>query len=594
MVLNNYIKKTEMDYLYEQAALWLKWDKTPETRKEIEDLVASKNEEELKKRFCKRIEFGTAGLRGKMCAGFNCMNNLIVQQASQGLALAVEELVQNAHEKGVVIGYDGRYHSKEFAAITAKVFISKGFKTYLFSTLCPTPWTAFAVGYLKTACGVMVTASHNPKADNGYKVYWENGCQIIEPIDANIASKIHSNLEPWDLSNVDISKVIDPLADVSAEYYKQMMLTIPHFECPEQPKVKYVYTAMHGVGSKYVQDAFKTAKLPQPILVPLQNEPDPEFPTVPFPNPEEGKGALKCSIEVAEANGATVIIANDPDADRLSVAVKSGNGWRQFTGNEMSNLIADWTYNKYVASGDKTPAFMVRSTVSSSFISKMGEVEGFDTYETLTGFKWIGNKAKEIVDTQHKKLLMAYEEAIGFVIGNMSYDKDGVRAAVCFAAMALEYAEQGFNLEDRLNMLYEKYGYFASNNKYYFCYDPKLMEKIFNKMRNNGQYYWKFGKYAVKSIRDLTVGIDTAQPDKKPLLPVSASTQMITYTFENGCKATLRGSGTEPKLKYYIELPGKKGVKPEDVIAELMDLSHELLQASLEPEKNGLIPPKAE
>ena len=189
---------------------------------------------------------------------------------------------------------------------------------------------------------------------------------------------------------------------------------------------------------------------------------------------------------------------------------------------------------------------------------------------------------------------MAYEEAIGFVIGQMSYDKDGVRAAVSFAAMALEYAEEGKSLEDRLNYLYEKYGYFAINNKYYFCYDPAKMVAIFNKMRNDGKYVWKFGKYAVKNIRDLTVGIDTAQPDKKPLLPVSASTQMITYTFENGCVATLRGSGTEPKLKYYIELPGKPGEKHEDVIAELMDLSHELLQACLEPEKNGLIPPKSE
>ncbi|KAL7721242.1 Phosphoglucomutase-2 [Entamoeba marina] len=582
-----------MSDVYELAKQWLEWDTTEETRKEIQDLVAAKNEEELSKRLSKRIAFGTAGLRGKMCAGFSCMNNLIIQQATQGLALAVEQNVKDAHNKGVLIGYDGRYHSKEFAGIAAKVFLKQGFKVYLFSTLCPTPWVAFGVSKLQTACGVMVTASHNPKADNGYKVYWENGCQIVEPIDAIIATSINNNLQPWDISSVDVSKAVDPLEEINTAYYKTMMETVPAFKCPEQPKVKYVFTPMHGVGSVYVQNAFKASTLPQPILVPAQNEPDPEFTTVPFPNPEEGKGALKCSIEIAEQNGATVILANDPDSDRLSVAVKSGNNWRQFTGNEMASLIADWTWLKYKESGCTTKPFMVRSTVSSAFINKMGEVEGFDVHETLTGFKWIGNKAKQLADNG-EKLLMAYEEAIGFVIGDMSFDKDGVRAAVCFAAMALEYAEKGITLEDRLNQLYEKYGYFASNNKYYFCYDPSLMSKIFHKMRNDGKYYWKFGKYNVASIRDLTDGVDTAQSDKKPLLPVSKSTEMITYTFENGCKATLRGSGTEPKLKYYIELPGKPGVSKEEVVAELMELSRELLEFSLEPEKNGLVAPKVE
>ena len=575
----------------QEAQKWLEWDTNPLTRQETETMISTRDEKSLKACFGKRMMFGTAGLRGKMRTGINCMNNLTVQQASQGLSITIDQHVPNGKSRGILIGYDGRHHSAEFAEIVARVFVKQGFKTYLFSQMVPTPWVAYGCEVLKTAAGVMVTASHNPKDDNGYKVYWDNAVQIIEPIDSYISNNILANLAPWDISDVNLSSTIDPLETVSNSYYEKMMQTIPKFVVPKEPKLTYVYTPMHGVGSPYVQEAFKHAGLPAPLLVPLQDKANPNFDTVPFPNPEEGKGALKLSIEVAEQHGATLILANDPDADRLSVAVKVNDGWKQFSGNEIATLLADYTYKKHVESGDTRKPFMVRSTVSSAFIDVMGREEGFETYETLTGFKWIGNKGKELVEKEGKKQLMSFEEAIGFIIGDMSFDKDGVRTAVTVAAMALEYAENGIDLYQQMEKIVEKYGYLAMNAHYYFCYDPNTLVKIFTKMRNNGEYCWKYGRFAVKNIRDLTVGVDTAQPDKKPVLPVSASSQMITYTFENGCIATIRGSGTEPKLKYYIELPGKKGQKKEEVIAEVMELSKVLLETCLEPKVNGLVDP---
>eukprot|EP00727_Mastigamoeba_balamuthi_P005653 m51a1_g1707 putative phosphoglucomutase (595) ;mRNA; f:520686-523111 len=585
------VKPTGDAKLDELVAKWLEWDSTPATRREIEQLASKPDVAELRARLAKRIAFGTAGLRGPMRAGFACMNNLTVQQASQGLCTSVAELVADAKKRGVVVGYDGRHHSREFAEITARVFLSRGFTVLLYPRVVPTPFVPFAVTHLKLAAGVMVTASHNPKQDNGYKVYWDNGCQIVSPIDAHIANKINENLVPWDLLTAPaISTARDPLPEVMKLYYSAML---PLRSSGAPPSMKIVYTAMHGVGADYVKKAFETFGLAPYIGVEKQLQPDPEFPTVTFPNPEEGREALDLAIETAKRVGSPLILATDPDADRLAVAERNPDGtWRLFTGNEIGILLASWAWQNFRA---RSPAIkpadcvMLTTAVSSRMLSAFAKSEGITFQETLTGFKWLGTAAHAQIKAG-KHFVFAFEEAIGFMIGDMSLDKDGVRAAAVFADMARTLARDGLSCADQLLKLYRKYGYHATCNKYFFCYDPAVLESIFGRLRKDGHYAQTIGSWKVKHVRDLTVGYDDAQPENKPVLPTSASTQMITYTFENGCTATLRGSGTEPKLKYYIEYPGEFSQR-DKVDKELAEMVKAIIAECLRPAENGLKPP---
>lgn len=576
---------------------WLQWDRNEETIKEIKDLVANNNEAELKARLAKRIAFGTAGLRGPMQAGFACMNDLTVIQASQGLCKYLQTLVSDLKQRGVVVGYDGRHHSKEFAEWTAATFLSQGIKVYLFSTLVPTPFVSFATPHLKCAAGVMVTASHNPKDDNGYKVYWDNGCQINVPHDKGISDCIEQNLAPWEYNKAELLKselLQDPTETISAAYLKEIVEKCCFHKSENTQAVPVTYTAMHGVGAQWVAKAFEAFSLSPFIPVPQQVVPDAEFPTVAFPNPEEGKGALKLAIETAEKAGSVLILATDPDADRLAVAEKLPSGeWKVFTGNEIGALLANWAWLKYKQSHsnvDPSKCVVVNSTVSSKFLKALADKEGLKYDETLTGFKWIGNQAA-IRMKEGYNFLFGFEEAIGFLFSDVNLDKDGVRAAAVFAEMNLQLRKQGLSIVQQLDKIYQTYGYFITRNRYFFCYDPVKMENIFNAIRNyngSGKYPSSCGSYKIKHTRDLTTGYDDSQTDLKAILPVSKSTQMITFFFENGCVATLRGSGTEPKLKYYIEL---SGADPKQVEATLEDMVKSIIDTCLKPVENQLTPP---
>lgn len=580
---------------------WLEWDKDPETREEITQLVKSENWAELRGRLCRRIAFGTAGLRGNMKAGFFCMNNLTIQQTSQGLAVSVKELIPDCLTKAVVIGYDGRHHSKEFAAITAHVFATAGFTNIqLYSHLVPTPFVPYGVNYFHGCVGVMVTASHNPKQDNGYKVYWDNGCQIISPIDSTIAQNITKNLVPWALcdSATLAAAVKDPLAAVSESYYATAAAALCRSAqanaamAAKGAAPQIVYTAMHGVGARYVAAMFERFGLAPYVGVEAQLEPDAEFPTVAFPNPEEGRKTLKLGLEKADAVGARLLIATDPDADRLAVAEKSGPGgeWRIFTGDQIGAILAGWmwqTWRERHADVAPEKCVMITTAVSSKFLPALARKEGVTFEETLTGFKWIGTvAARHIANGMH--FIYGYEEAIGYLLGDMSLDKDGVRTAAFFGELYYHLTAQGRTLSDYLAELYQKYGYFQTRNSYFFCYDPALIVEIFDRIRAN--YPKKIGRWDVAHVRDLTAGFDDSQPENKPILPVSKSTQMITFTFANGCTATLRGSGTEPKLKYYIEYSGAYE-KREEIGKELLEMVEAIIQQCLEPEKNGLVRP---
>jgi len=554
----------------------------------------------LESRMLKRIAFGTAGLRSRMAGGNACMNDLVVIQASQGLATCVAETVKDAKTRGVVIGYDARYNSTRFAQYTAAVFLDLGFKVYLYSRTVGTPLVPFGVSHLKAAAGIMVTASHNPKDDNGYKVYWENGAQIIPPHDRNIAAAIDANLAPWKEYKFDPSNEL--IVDQTDELVNLYMTQIGENYCWEREsnknsKLKITYTAMHGVGTPYVKQAFESFGLPPFIPVAEQVEEDPDFSTVEFPNPEEGKGALKLAIETADREDSPIILANDPDADRLAVAEKQPDGeWYIFKGNEIAALFADWVWKNYVKQNpdaDRSKACMCFSTVSSQFLRSMAAVEGFTCVDTLTGFKWMGNTAYDMIQKGFT-FLFAYEIEIGFLIGDISLDKDGIRTASIFTEMANVVYGSGTNLKGHLADFYKKYGYYEMNTGYFFSYTNEVLDKAFEYIRtsNNGSYVTKLGdEIEVTSVRDVTTGFDDSQPDNKCVFGTFPDAHMITFKLSNGCVTTLRNSGTEPKLKYYVEAHNKDS---KQAARDLVDKTAALVISELlRPDAVGLIAKKS-
>uniref|UniRef100_A0A8C6X985 Phosphoglucomutase 2 n=1 Tax=Naja naja TaxID=35670 RepID=A0A8C6X985_NAJNA len=599
----------EADRARAAAAQWLLWDKNPKTLEIVKQLIAKGSTEELLKCFGSRMEFGTAGLRAAMGPGTSQMNDLTIIQTSQGFCRYLEKNISDLKSRGVVIGYDARDHpstggsSKRFARLTATAFITQGVPVYLFSHITPTPFVPYTVTHLKLAAGIMVTASHNPKQDNGYKVYWENGSQIIGPHDRGIADAINGNLEPWpqawEDSLIDPSPLLhDPFATVNKDYFKDIQRHCCHRDINKETKLKFVHTSVHGVGHEFVQSAFKAFDFSPPFAVPEQKDPDPEFPTVKYPNPEEGKGVLTLSFALADKKGARVILANDPDADRLAVAEKQGSGeWKVFSGNEFGALLGWWLFTCW-KNQNQTPSaikdvYMLSSTVSSKILQAIALKEGFHFEETLTGFKWMGNRAKELID-QGKNVLFAFEEAIGYMCSPVVLDKDGVSAAVITAEMSSFLAMKNVTLSQQLKNIYTEYGYHITKSSYFICYDQKVITALFEKLRNyegENTYPKTCGKFAVSGVRDLTTGYDSNQADKKAVLPTSKSSQMITFTFSNGCVATMRTSGTEPKIKYYAELSAPPGNSDfEKLKQELDELTGALEKYFFEPQKNKLQP----
>jgi len=420
--------------------------------------------------------------------------------------------------------------------------------------------------------------------------------------------------------------------------------------------VKAVYSAMHGVGGQWAARSvrgfgFDTAAAPggggggggvhgghgghggyHMVPVPAQQEPDPEFPTVAFPNPEEGAGALALSFARAAEVGATLILANDPDADRLAVAERtggwgaassgsdgsssdgdgsSGQGWRLFTGNEIGALLGAWQWECHVAGGGggSVPAAslpagahplsgqvtMLASTVSSKFLGALAAAEGFTFEETLTGFKWMGSRTEEL-RAAGGTVLFSYEEAIGFCIGDVVKDKDGVSAAAVFLELAAALRDRGEvgSVGEHLDGLYAKYGHFVANNHYLKCYDGAVTDAIFARLRgaDGATYPAACGGALIASVRDLTTGVDTAQPDGKATMYTDPSSHMITFTFANGCVATLRTSGTEPKIKFYVEQKGAPGQPREEVAAEVDRMAQAVVEEMLQPELNNLERPQ--
>lgn len=575
------------------AKEWLRLDKDSTTREEIYQLLKAGAHSELETRLRKRIAFGTAGLRGPMQAGFSCLNSLTIIQASQGLAAYLLEKVPSAKERGVVIGRDARHNSTKFASLAAAAFVRRGIKVWWYESPSHTPMVPFGVMELNAAAGVMVTASHNPKMDNGYKVYWENGCQIIPPHDQRIAEAIEANLEPlsWDQGVVDEGNL---LVEGALEHVKDKYFHAVNAACcagdslqgEELPSIKFVFTPMHGVGLPAMKRAVIELELIDGmIVVQEQAEPDPEFPTVKFPNPEE-KGALNLAVRTADGNSISLIIAVDPDADRLAVAEKVDGRWHQFTGNQLGILLASYIFTVQSSSKQREKLAMLASTVSSSMLASMAHNEGFHFEETLTGFKWLGNEGLSL-EQKGYHTAFAFEEAIGYMIPSVVYDKDGIAAASVFLTAARYWqSREKLTPWAKLQELYSRYGHFEDANTYLVSPSPAITNRVFDDIRTLGDPHpTHLGNLKIHKWRDLTIGYDSETKDHRPLLPVSENSQMITCELHGGARFTVRGSGTEPKIKLYIEGKADTAAKAKDVAKEVLE---ELLERWLNPEEYGL------
>ncbi|THZ83855.1 hypothetical protein D6C84_04641 [Aureobasidium pullulans] len=563
---------------------WLRLDQDESTRSEIESLAAENKTIELQSRLQKRIAFGTAGLRGRMEAGFSRMNSLTVIQASQGLAEYLLKTETDVKTRGIVIGRDARHNSDKFAKLVAAVFVAKGIPVKWLGQV-HTPLVPYTVAHLNSAAGVMVTASHNPAADNGYKVYWGNGCQIIPPHDAGIAKSIEENLEPitWDMEVVEPGGplVTNALQQVEAGYMSTVARNASISN--SKPSLPFVYTPMHGVGLPFFTSVMKQLGLENKMhVVQEQAHPNPDFPTVRFPNPEE-KGALDLAKQVADRNGVKLILANDPDADRFAAAEKVKGEWRQLTGNQMGVLLASHVLDTYEPRSNSKGLAMLSSTVSSKMLAGMAAADGkFHWEETLTGFKWLGNRSRDL-QQQGYDALFAYEEAIGYMFSEVVFDKDGVAAAAVFLAACNRWNREGLTPWTKYNQLCEKYGYFEDANTYVISPSSDVTNAVFEQIRQNKPTH--VGRRSILRWRDLTIGYDSATPDNKPTLPVDKSSQMISCELDGKVHFTVRGSGTEPKIKFYIEGSASTSAEAKSSAHEVLE---DLMREWFKPEENGL------
>ncbi|MFF7732794.1 phospho-sugar mutase [Streptomyces sp. NPDC007984] len=507
------------DELIAQAHAWLTEDPDPDTRAELARLIDAEDETELAARFSGTLQFGTAGLRGELGAGPMRMNRSVVIRAAAGLAAYLKK---QGHDDGlVVIGYDARHKSHDFAQDTAAVMTGAGLRAAVLPLPLPTPVLAFAIRHLGAVAGVEVTASHNPPRDNGYKVYLGDGSQIVPPADIDIAAEIAAvpslttvprPTEGWD--TLDDSVLDAYLARTDAVLSEGSPRT-----------ARTVYTAMHGVGKDVLLAAFARAGFPAPVLVAEQADPDPEFPTVAFPNPEE-PGAMDLAFAKARQTRPDLIIANDPDADRCAAAVQDGADWRMLRGDEVGALLA-----AHLVRRGATGTF-AESIVSSSLLGRIAEKAGLPHVETLTGFKWIARA---------EGLRYGYEEALGYCVDPEGVrDKDGITAALLITELASQLKEEGRTLLDLLDDLAVEHGLHATDQLSVRVEDLALITAAMGRLRE--QPPTELAGLPITRTDDLTKGTAELPP-----------TDGLRYTLD-GARVIVRPSGTEPKLKCYLEV----------------------------------------
>ena len=551
---------------------WLNSDKLSEVeKKELNGL----NDKEIEFRFGKELEFGTAGMRGFIGMGTNMLNVHVVKRATQGLAEYIKSLGKKAQKQGVVISYDTRRMSYEFAYSAAVVLVSNGIKTYLFNDVHPVPMLSYAVRELKTIAGIMITASHNPKEYNGYKLYGEDGAQMSPLATEEIVkyiSNIGSALSNKIIYNEDLDKNIQIVGKkLDKKYYKTIgKLRLSPTELKKAGKnLKIVYTPVHGSGYVPVTTILKKIGI-KPIVVPEQVNKDPEFSTVKVPNPEV-KETLTLGIKQADFKMADVVFGTDPDCDRLGVAIRDDKGeFVALSGNQTGALLLDYVLTRLKDTGKLTDkGFVVKSFVTTSLAKLIANDYGVELMEVPVGFKFIGEKIKQLDDTGKRKFLFGFEESCGYLRGTHARDKDAVVASMLFAEMVCYYTYNQVSVYSRLQEIYKKYGYVFDTNvstQYSGLNAMRDMNAVVDKMKT-----LKIDDVAgigVDAIRDYSSGARTLKDGSVQSMEVE-KVNAVYYELSNGGFICIRPSGTEPKLKVYYSLPAQNEQTAKDLFEKV-------------------------
>lgn len=543
------------------------------TRAELEAIKS--DEKEIEDRFYKDLEFGTAGLRGKIGAGTNRMNMYIISRATQGLADFIVEQGQTYMDRGVAIAYDCRHFSKEFAKRAALVLAANNIKVYLFESLRPTPVLSFTVGHLKTASGIVVTASHNPKEYNGYKVYWEDAAQIGQEYADAITEKILNIQNFEDIKVMDEKEALDKglltilgseIDDIYVSKVKALAL-----RDDIDKDIKVVYTPLNGTGNVLVRRVLKERGFTNITVVPEQENPDPNFTTAPFPNPEDPR-AFEYAEKLGQKIGAELLLATDPDCDRLAIMVRDRYGkYVSFNGNQTGAMLV-----KYVVEGRKDTgklpenSFIVKSIVTGDLGKAIAEKYGVKTYEALTGFKNICGVANALEKSGDNKFVFGYEESIGYVTGDFVKDKDGVISSMMLCEAAAYYKKQGKTLIDVLEETYKEFGYYREKQISLVLEGIEGSRRISRMMEvYRNEYPMNINGLKLVQYVDYKIGKDTNVITGEASQSEIPSSNVLEFTLEDGSWYAVRPSGTEPKIKLYLYSKAETAKEAEEKIASM-------------------------
>ena len=571
-----------MNYL-EEYKKWCEGSEFDEATK-CELKAIANDEKEIEDRFYKELEFGTAGLRGVIGAGTNRMNIYTVGKATQGLANYIKK--QKAEEKGVAISFDSRNMSPEFSRAAALCLNANGIKTYIMDSLRPVPELSFAVRKLGCTAGIMVTASHNPPKYNGYKVYWEDGAQIVAPKDKEIIAEVRAVEKYSDIKTMSLDEAkakglyIEVGKEIDDSYIAELKKLVINPEVIKEMSkdIKIVYTPLHGAGNIPVQRILKELGFENVYVVAEQEKPDGNFPTVSYPNPED-PNAFKLALELAKEKDADIVLATDPDSDRLGVYAKDTKTgeYMPYTGNMSALLIAEYEISEKLRKGilPKNGA-VITTIVSSNLTNAIAKEYNLKLFEVLTGFKYIGELMKKFDENHEYEYVFGFEESYGCLIGTHARDKDGIVAVMALCEAAAFYKKQGLTLWDQMINIYEKYGYYKEGQATITLEGSDGAEQIKNmmeKLRANKPE--KLGDYKVLEIRDYkkneVLNLETGKVTETGL----PNSNVLYYHLENNSWCCARPSGTEPKIKFYM---GIKGNSLQDADKKFNDLKTAMLE----------------
>ena len=556
------------------------WLNNPSIDEETKnELVSIKdNEKEIEDRFYKELSFGTAGLRGVIGAGLNRMNKYTVGRATQGLANYI--LKVGGQEKGVVISYDSRHMSKEFSELTAIILNANGIKTYIFEALRPVPELSFAVRYLGCVAGVMITASHNPPEYNGYKVYWDDGSQIVPPVDGEIIDEVNStkfeNIKSID-KNEAIEKglyntILEEVDEAFSNKLKSLVINKNAIETCEDLKI--VYTPLHGTGGEVTPKLLREIGFKNVYVVSEQEKPNGDFPTVDYPNPED-PNAFKMALDLAKEVDADVVVANDPDADRVGLYCKNNEGeYISFTGNMFAILVMEYLLSQRKVNGLlKENPCVISTVVSTNMTQPIAEEYGAKDFYVLTGFKWVGALMKKFEQENSYNMEFAFEESFGCIISDHARDKDGISAVTAICEAAAYYKNNGETLYQHMIKLYEKYGWYKEKQISIVLKGADGAEKIKTMMENlRNKKVERIANWEVNEVRDYQTHkiVKRDGNESETDLPTS---NVLYYDLSDNSWFAVRPSGTEPKIKLYI---GVKGSSEQEANEQLAELSSEV------------------